>query len=99
MIKIWLDDIRIAPTDYIHCSSVNEVKEQILIAENNGEPIMLNLDHDLGHFAKKGGDGIELMNWLERTGRFYPVHFHTQNPVGLLNMQRVMKKYPQWMEI
>lgn len=102
ILKIWLDDIRPAPhSSYICCHSVNEVKAQLIELDSFDDDayIILDLDHDLGDFAKDGGDGIDLMNWLEENKLFYDIRFHTQNPVGLANMRRVMRKYPNWREI
>ena len=94
MIKIWLDDCRFPPDGYYWCHSVNEAKTIIEAAER--EPIqkidLIDCDHDLGDFAPDGGDGIKLLDWLEETGRRYPIRVHTMNPVGRENMLRVVKK-------
>ena len=93
-IKIWLDDIRPAPDGYTLVHSVNEAKSLIDFCEHNGRPIKeLNLDHDLGDYAKDGGDGIKLVLWLAETRRYYPIKFHTMNPVGLENMQAIVDRY------
>lgn len=93
-IKIWLDDIRPAPDGYTLVRSVNEAKSLIDFCEHNGRPIKeLNLDHDLGDYAKDGGDGIKLVLWLAETRRYYPVALHTQNVVGRENMQAIVDRY------
>lgn len=93
--KIWLDDIRPTPEGYTWCKSVNEVKALI---ENNSIIVELNLDHDLGDYAKDGGDGIKLLDWLEETERSFPIHIHSMNPVGVANMRRIIKAN-NWKEI
>ena len=55
--------------------------------------IYLDLDHDLGDYAKDGGDGIELVKWLIETERFYPISLHTMNPVGRDNMLALIDRY------
>lgn len=91
--KIWLDDLRIAPDGYIHCYSVYEAKCKIEEFERNNIPIeLIDCDHDLGENAK-GGDGIKLLDWLVERGTFYPIKLHTMNPVGRLNMQRIIDRY------
>ena len=35
--KIWIDDVRTAPEDYIWCMCVNESKAYIKLAERMGE--------------------------------------------------------------
>jgi hypothetical protein len=101
--KIWLDDIRepweTNPKDFQFGKcywgySVNEVKKIILALEEIGEPIeLLDLDHDLGDYAADGGDGIKLVEWLDETGRHYPIKFHTMNPVGRQNMQAIIDRW------
>lgn len=91
---IWLDDVRDAPEGYVHVHSVNEAKKLIEDCERKGERIdLLNLDHDLGEYAKDGGDGIKLVDWLAEHGKHYPIKLHTMNPVGRDNMQRIIDRY------
>ena len=90
---IYLDDLRQNPRDSILAQSVNEAKRYIIRLEQAKVDIELDLDHDLGDFAHDGGDGIELVKWLIETKRFYPIKFHTMNPVGLSNMQALVDRY------
>ena len=93
-IKIWLDDVRQAPDGYCHCRSVNEAKLCIETAEKCGVGIsVIDCDHDLGIYAKLGGDGIKLLDWLAERSTFYPVEFHTMNAVGYSNMRRMIERY------
>ena len=93
-IKIWLDDVRDAPDGYIHCKSVNEAKTTITECEVNGNIIdVIDCDHDLGEFAKDGGDGIKLLDWLAERETYYPIELHTMNPVGRENMQNMIDRY------
>ena len=92
--KMWLDDIRVAPGGYVWVKSVNQAKKIILVAESLGEDISeLNLDHDLGDYAQDGGDGIKLVLWLAETERHYFIRLHTQNVVGRENMQAIIDRY------
>lgn len=93
--KIWLDDIRNMPDTYdIWVHSVNEAKRIISEIEHKNQVIdLISLDHDLGDYAKDGGDGICLLDWLVERKTFYPVIFHTANPVGRANMQRIKDRY------
>ena len=87
--KIWLDDIRPMPVDYdYHASSVDAAKAMIKMAESENEPVeLIDCDHDLGDYARYGGDGIKLLDWLLSRGTLYPIKLHTANPVGRANMQ------------
>ena len=92
--KIWLDDLRKAPTGYITARSVNEAKTIIEKAEAESEEIeLIDCDHDLGDFADDGGDGIILLDWLLERGTLYKIVLHTANPVGRDNMQRMINRY------
>ena len=91
--KIWLDDVRIAPDGYIHCRSVNEAIKAIEENETKEEIELIDCDHDLGDYAVDGGDGIKLLDWLLERETLYPVKLHTMNPVGRENMQRTIDRY------
>ena len=95
VIKIWLDDVRPAPDKtWWAVKSVNQAKIVIRAAEGiEGATIQLSLDHDLGQWAKDGGDGIKLLDWMAETERFYPVELHTANVVGYENMSRLINRY------
>ena len=93
-VKIWLDDVRPAPLGYARAYSVNNAKDIIESLERQGIEIAeLNLDHDLGDYAKDGGDGIKLVLWLAETERFYPIKLHTANVVGYENMFKLINRY------
>ena len=91
--KLWVDDLRPAPEGWQWARSVNEAKELLLDAENRGILLeLLDLDHDAGDYAGQGGDYIRLLDWLEETGRRYPLRIHSFNPVGRENMLRIAEK-------
>ncbi len=94
MARIWLDDIREAPDGFVPCKSVNETKAVIKELEERNEKIeLISCDHDLGDFARDGGDGIKLLDWLVERNTLYPIELHTMNVVGRENMQRGIKRY------
>lgn len=89
--KLWLDDLRPAPTGYILVKSVNEAKK--LIMNNINDIEVVDCDHDLGEYSFDGGDGIKLIDWLIETKNFVNIKLHTANPVGRMNMERVIRRY------
>ena len=100
--KLWIDDVRPAPDGYIWARSVNEAKSYIRAVnfyERVGVPKihcdcqveLIDLDHDAGDYAFDGGDYIKLLDWLEETGRNYPIHIHSMNPVGVANMRAIIE--------
>ena len=109
--KLWIDDVRPAPDKYIWVKSVDEAKECIEFLEehltmvseelrpfSNNRIEIIDIDHDAGDYARFGGDYIKLLNWLEETGRNYPIHIHSMNPVGAENMRRIIRKN-NWEEV
>ena len=58
----------------------------------------LNIDHDAGDYANDGGDYIKLLDWLEETGRNYPIRIHSMNPVGVANMRAIIQRNG-WTEV
>lgn len=96
--KLWIDDCRPAPTGYIWFKSVNEVKEWIRRIEYTWGIELIDIDHDAGDYACDGGDYIAILNWLEETGRNYPIRIHSMNPVGRENMRRIIERNG-WKEI
>lgn len=95
--KLWVDDIRPAPNGYTWLRTVEDVINTI---ENNpmSEIEIISLDHDAGDYAVYGGDYIKILDWLEETKRNYPIHLHTMNPVGRINMRAIISKN-NWKEI
>lgn len=105
--KLWVDDVRPAPYGYRTIRSVNEAKETIETYEimrrvSGGKRYyiieLIDIDHDAGDFANDGGDYIKLLDWLEETGRNYPIRIHSMNPVGVENMRRIIERNG-WMEV
>lgn len=99
--------MRLAPEGYVWCKSVNEAKDIINISERRADTKDLNIiwkielidiDHDAGVYAIMGGDYIKLLDWLEETGRNYPIRIHSQNPVGVANMRRIIERNG-WKEV
>ena len=99
-LKIWVDDVRPAPNDYYWCKTVNSVKRLLCDAHiiNCYDIVVIDLDHDAGDYAKEGGDYIKILDWLEKTGRRYPIHIHSMNPVGVANMRAIIQKNG-WQEV
>ena len=97
--KIWVDDVRHAPDGYVWSKSVYDASCWINVQENRNEPFeLIDIDHDAGDYAKYGGDYIKLLDWLEETGRNYPIRIHSMNPVGRENMRRIIHRNG-WTEV
>ena len=104
--KLWIDDVRPAPEGYIWRRSVYGAMHQIQLCEakvrvheNESYKIeLIDIDHDAGEYVNQGGDYINLLNWLEETGRNYPIRIHSMNPVGVMNMRAIIRKN-NWVEV
>jgi hypothetical protein len=102
--KLWIDDVRPAPDGYIWIRSVNSAKHWIEQIEyeaftfDREEIELISIDHDAGDYACCGGDYIKLLDWLEETGRNYPIRIHSMNPVGVANMRQIIQRNG-WKEV
>ena len=98
--KLWIDDVRPAPSkEYMSCKSVNLAKSMIQYWEKHFKPLeLIDIDHDAGDYAGMGGDYIKLLDWLEETGRNYPIRIHSMNPVGVENMRAIIQRNG-WTEV
>ena len=98
--KLWIDDVRPAPNGYFWCKSVNEAKRVIADphVQYNYKIELIDIDHDAGDYTENGGDYIKLLDWLEETGRNYPIRIHSMNPVGVANMRAIIERNG-WREI
>ena len=102
--KLWIDDVRPAPEGYIWCKSVIDarcvIKHPDLWAKNKKDCKieLIDIDHDAGDYVDDGGDYIKLLDWLEETGRNYPIRIHSMNPVGRENMRAIIRRNG-WTEV
>ena len=98
--RLWIDDVRPAPTGYVWLRSVEETKVYIGVATDvqNKSIELIDIDHDAGDYASDGGDYIRLLDWLEETGRNYPIRIHSMNPVGVANMRAIIQRNG-WKEV
>ena len=106
VMKLWIDDTRPAPDGYVWCKTVEEAKQKILYysqwinwdMQQVDEIELIDIDHDAGDYRPYGGDYIKLLDWLEETGKNYPIHIHSMNVVGVENMRRIIQRNG-WKEI
>lgn len=75
----------IREADEAHCSRKNSYKNQFHMTDEEfrkkyGKSGWTICDHDLGDYAKDGGNGIKLLDWLVEQGLYYKIHLHTMNP-------------------
>ena len=67
------------------------------------EPIVIDLDHDAGDYEKYGGDYFcilvalerncnEHQEWRDYMDQYVTFRIHSMNPVGRMNMERIIKK-------
>lgn len=59
---------------------------------------LIDIYHDAGEYSADGGDYIRLLDWLEMTGRNYPIRIHSMNPVGVENMRNIIR-HNNWKEV
>lgn len=92
---VWCGSVDAA----IEAIKANEWNNTLAYDGMNFELIdLIDIDHDAGDYADDGGDYINLLNWLEETGRDYPIRIHSMNPVGVANMRRIIQRNG-WKEV
>lgn len=99
--KLWVDDTRPCPDrfEYFWATTVIQAIQIIQDEETVGDPLeLLDLDHDAEDYEFGGGNYIEILRWLEATGRNYPIRIHSANAAGRENMRRIIEKNG-WEEI
>ena len=90
-IKIWVDDVRLPPSDeWLHMYSVEGTIRLLERLRELGITVeVISLDHDAGDYAMYGGDYIKILDWMEQHDHAYPIHIHSMNPVGIINMSNI----------
>ena len=96
--RIWVDDVRTAPDGYIWCTTVDQVLTLLRDPDMCDKIELLDLDHDAGSYVEFGGDYIKILDFIEETGREYPIRIHSMNPVGVENMRRIIQRNG-WTEV
>lgn len=92
--KLWIDDVRPAPNGYYWCKRVKEAINIINYSRGNSDIELIDIDHDAGDYAEfYGGDYINVLNWMEANGvNNIPIHIHTMNVVGRMNMEAICRR-------
>ena len=88
------------PKDYNYwVTNVAVAKDMIGACERKNITIdLVDIVHDTGAYAIMGGNYIKFLDWLEKTGRNYPIRIHSQNSVGIENMRRIIQRN-NWKEV
>ena len=95
--RLFVDDIRIAPRGWDYAYSVRGAIEYIKQFYNKIE--VISLDHDAGDYGPP--DYIKILDWAEEHygSNFKPaIRLHSANPVGVANMRRIIERNG-WKEI
>lgn len=103
--RLWVGDCQKPPVfgnddDWYWVGSVNEAKYEIEYFENEeDEPFeLIYIDCDVKSNAYGGGDYINLLYWLEETGRSYPIYIHSKNHNRAERMRLIVQNNG-WTEI
>lgn len=90
--KVWLDDVRPAPSTWVWCKSIVELANIILNSKEEIEEI--SLDNDLGEYLPEGWRVLEVFEQRVIEGDFIPpvIHIHTANPVAAEKMRAIREQ-------
>ena len=108
MLYLWIDDVRPFPYSnwetngqtWFSTHTTNEAVNFIRQEYKKGNAsFYLDIDHDAGDYVTAGGDYINILKNLEtyvNTGKMRHLkitcHFHSMNPVGIMNMKAICEK-------
>ena len=93
--KIWLDDIRVAPDGFLWIKTAEECVEIV----KSGNVTFIDYDNDLG----EGHDGYWVASQIERmamSNKICPISWkiHSDNPCGRLNITAAMTSAERFWE-
>ena len=89
--------MRPAPVGWDWAKTVEDAISLVLYWEDQGEEIeLISTDHDAGDCGPP--DYIKFLDWLEETGRNYPIRIHSMNIVGVANMRAIIERNG-WKEV
>lgn len=83
--RIWLDDLRLAPEGFYHVRNLAELRE--LMASNPDTIEIMSFDHDLGDGE---ADGYQIAKWFAKNHLDrWPLELrvHSANPPGAANIR------------
>ena len=97
--KLWIDDIRPAPEGYKWAKSDMSAIICIRYREVDGCPYeLLDVNNNKGKYAPLTGVYINLLAWLEETGRDYPIRIHSTDPTEIANIRAIIERNG-WKEV
>jgi hypothetical protein len=88
--KVWLDDMRKAPKDWVHAKTAQEAID--LISRGGVEEI--SLDNDLGLRQPEGYLVLDYIEYQLANHLVMPpkvIHIHTGNPVAAARMRQTLE--------
>lgn len=97
--RVVKESLELLKTPYSHHECRQKRYEKSMQEQIDFSSIeLIDIDHDAGDATFDGGDYINILNWLEETGRSYPIRIHSMNPVGVENMRRIIERNG-WREV
>ena len=87
------EEIADAAWQHYHCGRYT--RQQLEWWLQYAEITVISCDNDLGPGQ---AEGYKLLDWLETTGRNYPIHIHTSNPVARERMRAIIERNG-WKEV
>ncbi len=104
MIKLFIDDERFPPNDGCEWVIVRSCIEAEIYIRNNGCPVHISFDHDLGDGVGTGFDVVKFMieahldNVITIPDNF-TFYVHSQNPVGKANIESLLSSFLEHIKV
>lgn len=97
---LWVKDVDTAISEIIRCEKeIDYIYRDYILGYISNDIalkrfphyiiIEISCDNDLGEGV---AEGYKLLDWLEATGRNYPIHIHTANLVARQRMKSIIKR-------
>ena len=89
--KLWFDDIQVAPEGYVECNSLACAISRILDHRDSNREDLILMDI--------GESGESLLMWLSAMGYRYPIRIHTGVSDAVLLRMREIIRDNGWTEV
>lgn len=100
--KIWVDNSMQPPNwelctdEYVWCSSLDAVKNAIEYFEEWFRIEIIDIGWVL--YINDDNTYIDILEWLEETGRKYPIRIHSTSSIVVENIRQIIQKNG-WTEV
>lgn len=97
--KIWFDENKQAPSECVWIKSIEGLSTFLETFERRRDRLAKLCEENPLSSVKLPevelisiGNNENVLNWLKKTCRIYPIHIHTLSPIEVVNMKKIIKE-------